>query len=160
MQYVCNLTRFTRLGVTSHSQPLINAKHQFQVTNYLQTIFLTIANEPIGLIILITSLLTINIAPFTLGQMNIISQSVVCKLPWNFPSWLAPLSFLDLVLHLGLQSCNPPACQGGLLPSMHPIILPLEQMHSIAFQTPHSFLSFHQKLALLPFPLHGHSFLN
>jgi hypothetical protein len=39
MQYVCNLTRFTRLGVTSHSQPLINAKHQFQETNYLQTIF-------------------------------------------------------------------------------------------------------------------------
>jgi hypothetical protein len=39
MQYVCNLTRFTRLGVTSHSQPLINAKHKFQVTNYLQTIF-------------------------------------------------------------------------------------------------------------------------
>jgi hypothetical protein len=39
MQYVCNLTRFTRLGVTSHSQPLINAKHKFQKTNYLQTIF-------------------------------------------------------------------------------------------------------------------------
>jgi hypothetical protein len=39
MQYVCNLTRFTRLGVKSHSQPLINAKHKFQVTNYLQTIF-------------------------------------------------------------------------------------------------------------------------
>jgi hypothetical protein len=38
MQYVCNLTRFTRLGVTSHSQPLINTKHKFQVTNYLQTI--------------------------------------------------------------------------------------------------------------------------
>jgi hypothetical protein len=39
MQYVCNPTRFTWLGVTSHSQPLINAKHKFQVTNYLQTIF-------------------------------------------------------------------------------------------------------------------------
>jgi hypothetical protein len=26
MQYVCNLTRLTRLSVTSHSQPLINAK--------------------------------------------------------------------------------------------------------------------------------------
>jgi hypothetical protein len=35
MQYVCNLTWFTRLSVTSHSQPLINAKYQFQVTNYL-----------------------------------------------------------------------------------------------------------------------------
>jgi hypothetical protein len=64
MQYVCNLTRFTRMSVTSHSQPLINAKHQFQVTNYLQTIFKTITNEPIGLIILITSWLTNNIAPF------------------------------------------------------------------------------------------------
>jgi hypothetical protein len=30
-------------------------------------------NESIGLIILITSWLTINIAPFTLGQMNIIN---------------------------------------------------------------------------------------
>jgi hypothetical protein len=39
MQYVYNLTRFTRLSVTSHSQPLINAKYKFQVTNYLQTIF-------------------------------------------------------------------------------------------------------------------------
>jgi hypothetical protein len=38
MQYVCNLTRFTRLCVTSHSQPLINTKYKFQVTNYLQTI--------------------------------------------------------------------------------------------------------------------------
>jgi hypothetical protein len=74
MQYVYNLTRFTRLGVTSHSQPIINAKHKFQVTHYLQTIFQTITNEPIGLIILITSWLTINIAPFTLGQMNIIRQ--------------------------------------------------------------------------------------
>jgi hypothetical protein len=71
MQYVCYLTRFTRLSVTSHSQPLINAKHKIQVTNYLQTIFKTLTNEPIGLIILITSWLTINIAPFTLGQMNI-----------------------------------------------------------------------------------------
>jgi hypothetical protein len=35
MQYVCKLTRFTRLCVTSHSQPLINAKYKFQVTNYL-----------------------------------------------------------------------------------------------------------------------------
>jgi hypothetical protein len=35
MQYVCTLTRSTRLSVTSHSHPLINAKHQFQVTNYL-----------------------------------------------------------------------------------------------------------------------------
>jgi hypothetical protein len=25
MQYICNLTRYTRLSVTSHSQPLINA---------------------------------------------------------------------------------------------------------------------------------------
>jgi hypothetical protein len=33
IQYVFNLTRFTRLCVTSHSQPLINAKHQFQLTN-------------------------------------------------------------------------------------------------------------------------------
>jgi hypothetical protein len=38
MQYVCNITRFTRLSITSHSQPLINAKYKFQVTNYLQTI--------------------------------------------------------------------------------------------------------------------------
>jgi hypothetical protein len=37
IQYVFNLTRFTRLCVTSHSQPLINAKYKFQVTNYLQT---------------------------------------------------------------------------------------------------------------------------
>jgi hypothetical protein len=50
MQYVCNLTRSTRLSVTSHSRPLINAKYKFQVTNYLQTI--------------ITSWLTINIANF------------------------------------------------------------------------------------------------
>jgi hypothetical protein len=57
--------------MTSHSQPLINFKKN-QVTNYLQKIFLTITNEPIGLIILIASWLTINIAPFTLGQMNII----------------------------------------------------------------------------------------
>jgi hypothetical protein len=35
MQYVCNLTRSTRLSVTGHSQPLINAKYQFQVANYL-----------------------------------------------------------------------------------------------------------------------------
>jgi hypothetical protein len=73
MQYVCNLTRFTRLSVTSHSHPIINAKHKFQVTNYLQTIFQTRTNDPIGLIILITSWLTINSAPFTLGQMNIIN---------------------------------------------------------------------------------------
>jgi hypothetical protein len=39
IQYVFNLTRFTRLWVTSHSQPLINTKYKFQVTNYLQTIF-------------------------------------------------------------------------------------------------------------------------
>jgi hypothetical protein len=38
MQYVCNLTRSTRLCVTSPSQPLINTKYKFQVTNYLQTI--------------------------------------------------------------------------------------------------------------------------
>jgi hypothetical protein len=38
IQYVCTLTRFTRLCVTSHSQPLINTKQKFQVTNYLQTI--------------------------------------------------------------------------------------------------------------------------
>jgi hypothetical protein len=28
MQYVCKLTRFTRMCVTSHSQPIINAKHK------------------------------------------------------------------------------------------------------------------------------------
>jgi hypothetical protein len=89
MQYVCNLTRFTRLSITSHSQPLINAKHKLQVTNYLQTIFQTITNEPIGLIILITSWLTINIAPFTLGQMNIINPQIERRciqstyFPWN-----------------------------------------------------------------------------
>jgi hypothetical protein len=35
MQYVCTRTRSTRLSGTSHSQPLINTKHQSQVTNYL-----------------------------------------------------------------------------------------------------------------------------
>jgi hypothetical protein len=35
MQNVCTRTRSTRLSVTSHSKPLINAKHQSQVTNYL-----------------------------------------------------------------------------------------------------------------------------
>jgi hypothetical protein len=35
MQYVCNLTRSTRLSVIIHSPPPINAKYQFQVTNYL-----------------------------------------------------------------------------------------------------------------------------
>jgi hypothetical protein len=75
MQYVCKPTRSTRLCVTSHSQPLINTKYKFQVTNYLQTIFQTITNEPIGLIIFITSWLTINISPFTLGKMNIIKNS-------------------------------------------------------------------------------------
>jgi hypothetical protein len=35
MQYVRDLTRSTRLVVPSHSQPLINTKHQIQVTNYL-----------------------------------------------------------------------------------------------------------------------------
>jgi hypothetical protein len=35
IQYVCNLTWFTRLCVTSHSQPLINAKYKLQVTRYL-----------------------------------------------------------------------------------------------------------------------------
>jgi hypothetical protein len=64
MQYAFNLTWFTRLSVTSHSQPLINAKYKVQVTNYLQTMFKTITNEPIWIIILITSWLTINIAPF------------------------------------------------------------------------------------------------
>jgi hypothetical protein len=39
MQYVLDPTRATRLGVPSHSQPLINTKYQIQVTNYLQTIF-------------------------------------------------------------------------------------------------------------------------
>jgi hypothetical protein len=39
MQYICNLTRPTRLSVTSHSQLLSNAKYKFKVTNYLQTIF-------------------------------------------------------------------------------------------------------------------------
>jgi hypothetical protein len=38
MQYVRDPTRSTRLGVPSHSQPLINTKYQIQVTNYLQTI--------------------------------------------------------------------------------------------------------------------------
>jgi hypothetical protein len=33
MQYVRDLTRSTRLGVPSHSQPLINTKYQIQVTN-------------------------------------------------------------------------------------------------------------------------------
>jgi hypothetical protein len=41
MQYVCDLTRSTRMGVPSHSQPLINAKYQFQVTNYLQNNIIT-----------------------------------------------------------------------------------------------------------------------
>jgi hypothetical protein len=36
MQYVCKLTRSTRLCATSHSQPLINAKYKFQV-KYLKT---------------------------------------------------------------------------------------------------------------------------
>jgi hypothetical protein len=36
----------------------------------------TITNEPIGLIILITSWLTINIATFPLGQMNIIRVAI------------------------------------------------------------------------------------
>jgi hypothetical protein len=35
MQYVRDLTWSTRLGVPSHSQPLINTKYQIQVTNYL-----------------------------------------------------------------------------------------------------------------------------
>jgi hypothetical protein len=35
MQYVCDLTRSTRLDVLSHSQPLVNAKYQIRVTNYL-----------------------------------------------------------------------------------------------------------------------------
>jgi hypothetical protein len=35
MQYVRDLTRSTRMDVPSHSQPLINAKYQIQVTNYL-----------------------------------------------------------------------------------------------------------------------------
>jgi hypothetical protein len=35
MHYVHHLTRFTRLCVTSHSQPLINTKYQIQVTKYL-----------------------------------------------------------------------------------------------------------------------------
>jgi hypothetical protein len=35
MQHIRDLTRSTRLGVPSHSQPLINAKYQIQVTNYL-----------------------------------------------------------------------------------------------------------------------------
>jgi hypothetical protein len=39
MQYVRDPTRSTRMGVPSHSQPLINTKYQIQVTNYLQTIF-------------------------------------------------------------------------------------------------------------------------
>jgi hypothetical protein len=39
MQYVRDPTWSTRLGVPSHSRPLINTKYQIQVTNYLQTIF-------------------------------------------------------------------------------------------------------------------------
>jgi hypothetical protein len=35
MQYVRDLTRSTRMGVPSHSQPLINTKYQIQVTDYL-----------------------------------------------------------------------------------------------------------------------------
>jgi hypothetical protein len=35
MQYARDLTRSTRRGVPSHSQPLINTKYQIQVTNYL-----------------------------------------------------------------------------------------------------------------------------
>jgi hypothetical protein len=37
MQYVLVPTRATRLGVPSHSQPLINTKYLIQMTNYLQT---------------------------------------------------------------------------------------------------------------------------
>jgi hypothetical protein len=62
MHQADNLTRFTRLCVTSHSHPLINTKYKIQVTHYLETI----TNEPIGLIILITSWLTINIITFPL----------------------------------------------------------------------------------------------
>jgi hypothetical protein len=54
MQYVLVPTRATRLEVPSHSQPLINTKYLIQVTT----------NEPIGLIILITSWLTSNISTF------------------------------------------------------------------------------------------------
>jgi hypothetical protein len=38
IQYVCTITRSTWMCVTSHSQPTINTKYKFQVTNYLQTI--------------------------------------------------------------------------------------------------------------------------
>jgi hypothetical protein len=41
MQYVRDPTRSTRLGVPSHSQPLINTKYQIQVANYLQNNILT-----------------------------------------------------------------------------------------------------------------------
>jgi hypothetical protein len=37
-QQAYNIIRITLLCVTSYSQPLINTKHKFQVTNYLQTI--------------------------------------------------------------------------------------------------------------------------
>jgi hypothetical protein len=60
MHYAGNLTRLTRLRVTSHSHPLINTKYKIQVTKYL----LIITNEPIKLIVLITSWLTINITTF------------------------------------------------------------------------------------------------
>jgi hypothetical protein len=39
IQYMFNLTRLTPLCVTSYSQPLINTKYKFQVTNYLQAMF-------------------------------------------------------------------------------------------------------------------------
>jgi hypothetical protein len=42
-------------------------------------------NEPIGLIILITSWLTINIATFPLGQMNIITVAVAVARLDNAP---------------------------------------------------------------------------
>jgi hypothetical protein len=37
MQYVGKLTRFTRLGVTSHSQPLFNTKYKIQNTKFQVT---------------------------------------------------------------------------------------------------------------------------
>jgi hypothetical protein len=49
-QQAYNLIRITRMCVTSHSQPRINAQH-LMASNKLSTI----TNEPIGLIILITS---------------------------------------------------------------------------------------------------------
>jgi hypothetical protein len=64
MKYICKLTRFTRMCVTSHAQPLINAKYKIPSNKLLVNKIVNNTDEPIGLIILITSWLTINIATF------------------------------------------------------------------------------------------------